>query len=329
MHARHLVLAGFVWALPVTALAQPTTDPSREADQRFAEGKELFRQHRFSEARVKFSEACAAHRTINCPLNLGLSEYELGMYAEAATHLYEYLHETDLPKGEAGLPRIQKIYDEAYAKSGHFEVSAPDGSEVFVDDRDVGKAPLGKAVHVKAGPHVVKAVFSDGRSARDTATATDGQVTRVSLALAAPSTTGAQLPVAVETPPADRAIERKVAWPPPVYTIVLGAVAVASIGAGAAFLADASSKNDKIASAPPGVCANPTAPVCADLQDTSDARSRSKTLGTTFMVVGAASAVASVVTWVSWPRTEKTSSSAQLTPSVSTGGLGLHLSGHF
>lgn len=168
---RH-TLAGAIAALllvPAAASAQSSSgggaSPTaiREAEQRFEEGKTLFSQRRYADARLKFEQACAVHRTVNCPKNLGLAEFELGQYVEATTHLREFLQGVRVSGPAAagldadGVAAIQKKYTEAFMHCGHLEVSAPAGARIIVEGRNLGTAPLSGTVDVSAGEHTVEA----------------------------------------------------------------------------------------------------------------------------------------------------------------------------
>jgi len=147
------------------ASAQETNSPTalREAEQRFDEGRALFTQRRFSEAHLKFEQACAVHRTVNCPKNLGLTELEMGKYVEATTHLREFLHSVQVSGQQVGmdaeqLAALQKRYNEAFLKCGHVEIAAPAGARIVVNGLVAGTAPLAdNTIDVLPGDATVEA----------------------------------------------------------------------------------------------------------------------------------------------------------------------------
>ena len=137
-----------------------------EADKRFEEGKQLFGQKRYPEALVKFKEACAAHRTPNCPKNLGFTEYRLDHPAEAATQLREFMK---LPEYSADPDRelVRKIYDDLLAKVSQVVIHAADGATIEIDRQVVGKAPLAGVVFATTGKHDIVATLKDDRRTKD------------------------------------------------------------------------------------------------------------------------------------------------------------------
>jgi hypothetical protein len=316
--------------VPALAHAQPKTGDAisqREADQRFAEGKESYRLRHFSEALVKFTQACAADKTERCPLNLGVTELELKMYPEATQHFGEYLRSKEIPKSDPSVPRIQKLYDECFAKSGHVEISAPDGADVFVDDKNVGKAPLASVVHVKSGPHALRAVLADGRFVTESSTAVDGQVTRVTLSIA-PATTNTAPPL----PPSGLGSGDTVPpvippdngpGPARIVTVAaLGVGAVASFALSIGFHGSATSAKDKVdgygAQYGTSACGGGSvggAP-CADWRDAKDTASSAGTLSAVFVVSGIVLSAAALATFLLWPGTKSGRPTAWVAPSV-------------
>ncbi|WP_394849730.1 tetratricopeptide repeat protein [Pendulispora brunnea] len=169
-----LLAAAFVALLPQTASAQapstpqvrelaqgPTTAEIQEAEGRFLEGRTLFTQGRFGDALVKFQQACAMRRTANCFKNLGLTEYQMGRYADASTHLREFLKsgsgQGDIT--EEMLAKLKGMYETSFARSGHVEVTAPPRARIVVEGKEIGDAPLSDPIDLSLGDHVVEAHF--------------------------------------------------------------------------------------------------------------------------------------------------------------------------
>ncbi|HWL86612.1 MAG TPA: hypothetical protein VNO21_12465 [Polyangiaceae bacterium] len=143
---------------PASAFAQTATvEQVQEAQERYREGRRLYEEGRLAEAHMKFSQACAVERTVNCSKNLGIVEFDMGRYAEATTHLREFLREAR--RSGAGLSaeqmdKVQRMQDDAYRRCAHVQVSAPSGARIFVDQRDVGVAPLSDPIDLAAGESV-------------------------------------------------------------------------------------------------------------------------------------------------------------------------------
>lgn len=343
-----LLCALLVTCLSHTASAQsaPTDVETREIERRFNEGKELLQRRKFAEARTKFLQACAVHHTVNCPKNLGAAEFELGMFSEATTHMEEFLRHNDLPKNDPILARARKLYDQAFAKSGHLEIAAPSGATVFVDDTAIGKAPL-DVVHVAVGAHTLRATLSDGRTTSATASADAGVTVKVSLMppepepAAAPSIVppgASQQPAAARVPPSTtigaRSAPDTPSTPasagitsPPTISWVLAGVGVASIGLGVGFGLDANSKAADVDRMRNAGCAPPSS--CGSLADTINAEQSSTTLSRIFYGVGGVAVAGAAVAWWLAPRRPASAASAWVAPVVTANGAGLHAGGRF
>lgn len=182
MKRRSIILASLVSLLLMQARisgAQVTPERLREAERRFSEGKELLKSHDYEGARLKFLQACAVSYTVNCPKNLAVAEYHLGQFARATTHFEEYLDKA--PKNDPVRAEVQKFHDDAFAKSGHVHVVAPDGASVQIDGDDLGRAPLPPIVHVATGHHELRATLGDGTIETASTDVAEGQTTEVSL----------------------------------------------------------------------------------------------------------------------------------------------------
>lgn len=315
----------------------------KESVTRFNEGKELMKQRRFAEAHVKFVQSCAAYRTRNCPKNLGVTEYELGMFADAATHLEEYLADEG-SKGDAHLPGLRKMLDESLAKCGHVSIDAPAGATIAVDEQPIGKAPIAVPIHVTPGTHSIRAALTSGKMLAVTVTAEAGKSTKAVLkepdppvapappaSSAPPPTPVASATASAAAPPMDQANATPF-WSTRRYigVAVVGA-GVLSLAAGGYFGGKSHDDADRAAAAGAGLgpsgCTNPAASGCADVRSAQDAQSRDNTLSAVFIGVGVV-ALAAGVGLVLWPQS-KSSPRAAIVPIVSAQGGALQLRGEF
>ncbi|WP_394838090.1 PEGA domain-containing protein [Pendulispora rubella] len=313
---RH-VLAGAIAALllvPAAASAQTpgaggsgaSTTAIREAEQRFEEGKTLFSQRRYADARLKFEQACAVHRTVNCPKNLGLAEFELGQYVEATTHLREFLQGVRVSGPAAagldaeGVAVIQKKYTDAFMHCGHLEVSAPAGATVVVEGRNLGTAPLRDTVDVPAGDHTVEA-HTDRGILRQKVTVAQGEVAPVKLS---EPNAGAQVKVDADSLRADRPGHSSART---VVLVSLYGAALLATGAGIGLTLHAEARkgdaDDRRGDLPSNGCTGVSSAQCDDLRslrDTYDADKRWATAA--FIGAGVFAATATVMFFV-WPNT--------------------------
>jgi hypothetical protein len=348
MRTHHFSRAVLLLALsiaPTSVLAQPRDTAAHEANVRFQEGRELLRQRKFAEARIKFLQACAADRTLNCPKNLGLAEHGLGLHPTAAGHLGEFLRHNDLPQNDPALVAVKKLYDDSFGKSGHFQVEAPPGAEIFADDASMGRMPLGDLLHVAPGAHEFRAVLLDGRVLAGSATVGAGETIKVRLMPPEPATTASTTATGTTAvppppPPPSPATSNSVAPSTPGYWngrhvagATIAGIAVASLGIAFAFDLVASSKGDDAATYRanhPGACGSPNASSCLQYTDITNSQNSALNAKHGFLIGGAALGVVGAVL-LAWPRAESPASSrgAWVAPSLGVQGGGVRVGGRF
>jgi len=310
--------------LPTVASAQTpgsgaTPVATREAEQRYEEGKTLFSQRRFGEARLKFEQACAVHRTVNCPKNLGLTEFELGQFVEATTHLREFLQSVRASgPGAAGMDaeqvaQIQKRYTEAFMHCGHVEVTAPAGARIVVKGRIIGTAPLSDMIDVAVGEHVIEGHRDQG-ILRQSVTVAAGEVAPVRLAdpNAAANTATVQTRANTDRPGSSSART--------ITLVSLYAVALVAAGTGIGLTlhgeARSNDAKDIRGRLPDGSngCNGVTSTDCSDLRslrDTYDSDRKWATVAFVGAGVFAAAATATFFLWHNPPRTRETGKNAR------------------
>ncbi len=127
--------------------------PEAMADARFKAGLAAYDKGNYEAARLEFLQAQAIYPRASILRNLALSELHTGRPLEALQHLRTFLADPGTSADKRALG--ERSLAEAYAQTGHLSITAPDGSHVKVDGKDVGIAPLKDAVDVLVGLHGV------------------------------------------------------------------------------------------------------------------------------------------------------------------------------
>lgn len=258
------------------ALAQTADFPTKEGAERFAEGNRLYTEQNFEGARLKYLEALAVAKSKNLLFNLARTESKLARWADAYGHYRAYLAFKDVSVEER--LQTEKLVREIEGKIGRLRISAPAGSHVQVDGRDVGEAPIADAVAVDPGNHVVKW----GTEQRTVASAA-GSIQDVVFEKKDDT------PIA---PP--KGNEERGSW---VVPAVLAGVGVVGLGVGVGLGAASSSKGDETIALFQGGACRPLG--TASCQAAQDAESSGSTLATGSVVgyvAGGAFLGAAVVT---------------------------------
>jgi hypothetical protein len=149
-----------VLASATTAMAQPgagrPAHAEAMADARFREGLRAYDKGDFDAARLDFLQAQAIYPRPSSLRNLALAELETKRPLDALQHLRAFIADVGTTPDRRAL--AERNVAEAYGKTGHLAISAPDGAHLTVDGKDVGVAPLKDAVDVEVGPHGVDMV---------------------------------------------------------------------------------------------------------------------------------------------------------------------------
>jgi hypothetical protein len=149
----------FALALAVTLLAgmhPAAADSKSEARDRLEEGSALYRKGDYQGALRKFEQARALFPSAKIYFNLGQAYSRLGRPAAAVDAFERFLDEaTDAdPARRADAARFVTELEPRVAR---VRVQVPPGSEVAVDGRPAGVAPLKRAIPVEPGSHQVTA----------------------------------------------------------------------------------------------------------------------------------------------------------------------------
>lgn len=349
MRRKHLLLlavllAGSVRALPVRA----DGSSQEELQKRFQEGKALFDQRRFADARLKFLQACAINATANCPKNLALTEVELGLWPEAAEHFQAYL---DDPRttGDAVRPEIERKFLETKSMVGEIALDIEVGARVRVDGKLVGTSPISHPVFVLPGDHDVEANWAMASKSAKVALA-PGKSVKVELhqdVVPPPADTHAVTPPPDSPPPpppvpTTTAAPAVPSGPPPVPApppkskgpaIAIGGVMAAGgilglVGFGAFTSGSNSAKAEADGYANTGACVNPDDPRCVGYKAKRDAQDTQHTLAIVSLVFGLAFTAGGAALLV-FAATSKKAAPIHVTPAVGPHGMSFALSGSF
>jgi hypothetical protein len=282
--------------IPVSAVAQ-TSDAQREAEKRFEEGKTLFNQRKFGEARNRFLEACAVLKQVSCPKNLGVTEVELGMLPEAAGHFRDYLADSR-SNADPVRKEIEQEYSKVKGKVCELDIAAPRGSTVRVNATTLGAAPLSVTTFVAPGKAEVTATWGEAASDKKTENVDAVAGATIKVEIKGPETNHDNPP-----PGHTEKVRPASGWVVPIVLGVAGAAGlVLGVGMGAA---SAGKKDDAMKFAGTGVCADMNSPSCAPYQG---ARSDGGTLGAVSVVgyiAGGLLLAGAITAFVIWPKQER------------------------
>jgi hypothetical protein len=154
-----------------------------EAARRYEEGLAAAEAQRWNDARVAFLAAFSAHPSASIAAPLGRAELMVGRHRDAAEHLAYFLRVATDARPE-DLTLATELLDVARSKVGTLKirVNVP-GTEVRIDGKLVGRAPLPEVLYVEPGPRTLEARAPDRASEPVTIEATPGAKQEVILVL--------------------------------------------------------------------------------------------------------------------------------------------------
>lgn len=333
------LLLPLAFAISSQALAaEPTSQPVRSAE--YARGYDAIVAKDWSKAYEIFldlrTHSKSSDREVDVLLNLGQAELGIGKYRDAAEHLsigILLISPADVSVKE----RASKNLDRAKKKVSTLTIVAPDGTEVTVNGKIIGTAPIATDVFVDPastkvmGKHPTKGTgemqfdvkAGEERKVELTLKTEPSSVTGAppappysSSALDKPKTT-TPAPITINPPPP---IEKKSGME--TKTIVLiagGVVTLAATGVAVVYgLKARSAKNDaesmlKDAESQFGShrCSSPEAQgsgLCADIDTKSKDRTDAAAVYNVALPIAGAAALATGLIYVFWPSTKTTSS---------------------
>jgi hypothetical protein len=172
-----VVAFGVVWAGPNPAYAD---DKEAEADKLLRRGVELRRAHDDEAAAREFRKAYDLMRTPRAAAQLGLAKQALGLWEDAERFLGEALRSPEdawVAKNKSTLDMAMGIIQ---GQLGRVEVIGdPEGADVAINGRRVGKLPIGEPVRVSAGQVDVDVTAAGYSPVQRTVTLVGGQYQRV------------------------------------------------------------------------------------------------------------------------------------------------------
>lgn len=296
------------------ARAETTASETARVTQLFKSGKAAFAKGDMAEAERLFSEAFAIRKSADIAANLGQSELEQQKYRSAAEH-FQWALVNLLPSAtDAQRKAIETGLSRASAEVALLRLDIkPDGSDVLVGERNLGKSPIAGGVYVDPG-EVIVSVKHDGYVSMDKrVVAAKGSEQPLEIALS-PREEGLT-PAAANGPAVDSGLEGNRAPAADVDVprrqpkslvpaFVATGVAVAGGVVGLVFTLKANSKesdaDDLRNEVGPGGCSGSEAPAdtCNELRDRRESVDRSRNLAIgSFVVGGVAAAVAGYFYW--------------------------------
>ncbi len=234
------MLAQCVLALVVAAPGSS----GAQADKLIAEGVELRQAGKTEEALPLFRKAHELSGSPRALAQWGLAEAALSRWLDAETHLTAALATQGDRWIDGNREAIERTLVTVTGKLGWLELAVkPPGARVRVNNQDLGRAPLARALRLTAGPANVEIESMGYQSVSRTLTVGAGGTTRVAIelktqALASSGTKASDAarfsaPTAPLVPPPDPEAE-STADKVPTLAWITGAVAVASTGVGVA-----------------------------------------------------------------------------------------------
>jgi len=144
---------------PRASLAQ--TDPKASADEHFRRGVEFFRDRRFGDAGTEFEEAYRLSPAYVVLYNIGQVNAALGRSVEAVDAYEKYLKQG---AAQISPERTQEVQNELAKQRDRIGTvalrSTPEGAEIRMDGKWIGKTPLARPVRATIGRHTFDAFLS-------------------------------------------------------------------------------------------------------------------------------------------------------------------------
>jgi hypothetical protein len=292
-----LAAASLLVALaPATANAAQPAVAAVDVDALYKEGTQALQAGNFDVAYDRLLHAWNERQSFDIAANLALAERELGRRRDAAEHLRWAIKNAPPSTSEEKRARLGEDLKALEADLGRITLTVPDETHIFVDDKEVGVAPV-ETFYVDPGAHTLGAAHRTEGGTTVNLQLARGQEMNLVLKLEAGK--GPKLPDSgpIQPPPH----EDKPVWP----TVVLGSVAGVGFGLGIAgiviSLGAASDADDAAAGLVSGgkTCTSDPA-ACADIQSNLDDEVTFRGLGIGGFVVGGL-ALAGMITYLVVP----------------------------
>jgi hypothetical protein len=303
--------------------AAPPAPPKAHdrADELFDEGAAAYHAGRLPEAEEKLTQAWTIKKTHDIAGNLGVVEFNLGKFPQAAQYLtwaLQHFPPTESSKARRG---YEQLLEKARAQSASMRIRVNvDGAEITVNGRAVGTTPMADEVFVAPGTANVVARRDGYATAQQGVAVAQGEAREVSLVLE----------------PITSKPERRSVVPGVVLGSVAGVALVTGIGLFAGGRSKASSARDlHDAILKGGVgCVSGAAhqdPKCEELYSTTSTGNTLQKAGVGLMIGAGAAAIGTLIYFVlPSPRSgAPTSGALRVTPTLLPNNAGLVFSGTF
>ncbi|GAC1351108.1 MAG: hypothetical protein NVSMB1_00990 [Polyangiales bacterium] len=193
-------------SVPTVVMAQPqpkSIDP--EVQKHFSTANDLYGERRYPDALVEYDAAYELSKNYKILYNRGPCLVMLRREPEAIDSFEHYLNDGGNEIAEERRRQVAIDIEKLKQRLGTIDVEgAPNGSEVYVDDRFYGTTPLPKPISAGAGTHDLLVKPPDGRAPfSSTAKVVAGIATikRVEIAASTPAPPRANDPLDVPPPP--------------------------------------------------------------------------------------------------------------------------------
>jgi hypothetical protein len=330
-------------ALASSSASAADDTATRDAEARFAEGLSRVKKQDYEGARLSFAQA---YTVLHRPLilwNLALSEEKSGHPLDALGHFRQVSHEA---ASEADRTSAQKHVDGLLAKTSRIEVQAPTGTSFVLDGAEVvATAPLGDALDVMPGHHVVVAKLTAGANKTSEVDAIAGQVAHVSfvadappppVVAAAPTPAAAPAQALPDTPSLPDTTNHPFWTARTVTAVVLAGGAAVAAGFGIGF-GVASSHNKTTADGfrktlGQDGCFTTTASngtECSAFNDAVNSQNRDANISDALYFTGGVFAVGAILSWYFWPKHTGATADTWVMPEVGQGRAGVGAGGRF
>jgi tetratricopeptide (TPR) repeat protein len=142
----------FAWSAAVGPCRALAASAATEADAALKRGVELRRRGDDAQALVEFQRGYAIYRTARALAQIGFAEQALGRWHDAEEHLGQALADSDDVWVYRNRATIESSRALVAGHLGSLEVlGSPEGAELRVDGRLVGRLPLARPIRVAAG----------------------------------------------------------------------------------------------------------------------------------------------------------------------------------
>lgn len=315
--------------------ADPPADGFARQRALFEEGKRLYGEGRWAEARAVFLEIWAMRKSYDVAAYLGDIELMLGQARSAAEYLTYALRTLPVGAKPALRQTLSALFEEARRLVGgvRIQVNKP-GAEVFVDGTSVGYAPIGNEVFVEPGEHELTAKREGYADAIARVEARAGAAYEVALTLKPAAIHPAPPKESTAVPPREHEMGTHPGVAPSDVLIGAGIGLTALLaGSGIAFTllsnseaADADELAAEIArDGGKSACWSGGVPRCSTLHDMNAQSDTFHSLAVAGFV-GAGAAGAATLVYALWPRA---STEVRVTPVVGVSAGGVVVGGRF